>query len=330
MLVLAGCSDRPGDTPDAQGDRVESTVERGPVSMTVSTEPGRITVGERLVLTIDVAADNKVDIQMPTLEKELGSFSVRRSETPPDVPEGERRRFTHRYELDTFASGDVEVPPVTVGFVDRRAAVDGTGESVEGELASEALVVAVDSVLPPDADPTQFRDIKDTVEVPVEASPATKALMGIAVVLGLAVLIAIIALIVRRRRRAEAEEPCVPPHVWAMERLRALQDEQLLERGDLHAFYFRLSDIVRQYIERRFGIMAPQRSTEEFLRETRTSPVLSDEHKQVLAGFLRFADMVKFALHRPSAAEGEKAFAAARRFVEETTSTGDEPLEAAA
>ena len=75
--------------------------------------------------------------------------------------------------------------------------------------------------------------------------------------------------------------------------------------------------------------MAPERTTEEFLREARLHPALSDDHRALLAGFLRAADMVKFAKHRPDVAEGEEAMRAARRLVTETTPT-DTPHEAAA
>jgi hypothetical protein len=47
--------------------------------------------------------------------------------------------------------------------------------------------------------------------------------------------------------------------------------------------------------------------------------VLAQGHKTLLTSFLRAADMVKFALHEPSASESDAALTAARGFVEETT-----------
>ena len=107
--------------------------------------------------------------------------------------------------------------------------------------------------------------------------------------------------------------------------------EGLIEAGEFHPFYVRLSDIVRRYVEERFGLMAPQRSTPEFLREARGSSALSDDHQDLLARFLRAADMVKFALHVPAAADAEGALTAARGFVEDTMpSEPGAPVEAAA
>ncbi|MDY7110088.1 MAG: hypothetical protein SYC29_15765, partial [Planctomycetota bacterium] len=120
------------------------------------------------------------------------------------------------------------------------------------------------------------------------------------------------------------------PHVWAMSQLEALADERLPEQRRFHEFYFRLSDIVRQYIERRFGLRAPERTTEEFLRETRDDPLLSAEQKDLLAGFLRAADMVKFARHEPEAEECEAASIAARGFVDQTAPAAPAQIEPAA
>jgi hypothetical protein len=65
--------------------------------------------------------------------------------------------------------------------------------------------------------------------------------------------------------------------------------------------------------------MAPERTTDEFIREMRDHPVLTDAQQCLLTGFLRAADMVKFALHRPPRDESEEALVTARMFVQETT-----------
>jgi len=65
--------------------------------------------------------------------------------------------------------------------------------------------------------------------------------------------------------------------------------------------------------------MAPERTTEEFLREAQQHYGLVNSHRHLLKEFLTAADMVKFALYRPAVEEGNTASQAARNFVEETT-----------
>ncbi|MHC4769438.1 MAG: hypothetical protein ACYTEI_12095 [Planctomycetota bacterium] len=334
LLALGGCG-QPADPGGSDGGppRVGATTEHGPVSMTVWAEPGEITVGGRVKLTIEVTAPEGIEVRMPQLEDTVGAFAVRAAHTPPDVPEGGRRRFAHTYELDTFAAGDVEIPAVSVRFTDRRPEVDETGQGLEGELAGEPLMIRVGSVLAGTEQPTDFRDIKSPVDVPVDSPLAARWLLWAAVIVVAGAAAAAVAIVMaRRRRRRTAAERNVGPHEWASAQLDALARERLIEESRFHEFYFRLTDIVRQYIERRFSIMAPEQTTDEFLVQARTSPVLSDEHKDVLGGFLRAADMVKFARHQPTADEAGRAFAGARTFVDETApaETGPDAVEEAA
>ncbi len=312
VAAIAGCGDRDGaaERSPAPAPPVESAAERGPVKMSVRAEPGEIAAGQRVRLSVEVAAATGVEVRMPEIGEALGEFAVRSRKTPPDVPDGAVRRFEHVYELDTFATGTQEIPALTARFTDRRAA-----EPIDGEVATGALPIPVRSVLAAEDGPDDYRDIRGAVDVEV---PGRSPRWWVWPAAGIAALAAVALVLAARRRRRGHAEPDVPAHVWALERLADLERQALAQQGLFRKFYFALSDITRQYVERRFGLMAPERTTEEFLREARGSRLLSDEQKALLAGFLRAADMVKFALHEPAVREADDALRAARGFVEQT------------
>jgi hypothetical protein len=310
-------------TPDA----AESVVKADDISMAVRASPKRIQVGDQLNLTIEVVAPSDTAAVLPRVEESLGDFTVLDARTPPDVPEGDRRRWTHRYLLDTFAAGDLEIPPLTVTY-SRSTEDDQAPDEIEPiELSSEPLVIAVTSALAGTEQPTDFRDIKGMVEVSREAKPLWRWITAVIIVVLAAAAAVVSFMLLRRKRGSEAvQAPPLPPHVWARRELDALATDDLLGHRRFHEFYYRLSGIVREYIERRFGIMAPERTTEEFLREMRRHDCLSEGHKSLLASFLRAADMVKFARHEPAIEDGEHAFDAAGSFVDETTPPVDGSL----
>ncbi len=319
VVLSAGCARDDAILTEADETTTQNTAERGPVRFTVAIDRREIVVGDELGLTIEAFAEDFVTVTMPVLDEILGDFEVLERETPPDIPDGDGRRWTHHYVLSTFESGELEIPSLTATFEDHRETDATEGEPIVGDLSTETMPVFVRSMLAADSDPTSYRDIKDTIEVP---KPAL-GYGGWFLILGglfIASLIVFILVILLRRARGDAEgaEPELPPHIWALQRLDELAGEDLLARELVQGFYFRLSGIVREYIERRFALMAPERTTDEFLHDASRSRSLRDGHKDLLSGFLREADMVKFALHRPPQNEGEEAMGAARSFVDET------------
>ena len=76
--------------------------------------------------------------------------------------------------------------------------------------------------------------------------------------------------------------------------LDRLLKKGLPARGKYKDFYVELTMVVRRYVQRKYGIRAPNLTTEEFFAE-----VSKPEHKlnsaEALKQFLESADMVKFA-----------------------------------
>ncbi|HUJ09360.1 MAG TPA: hypothetical protein VL171_04980 [Verrucomicrobiae bacterium] len=173
---------------------------------------------------------------------------------------------------------------------------------------------------------TDIRDIKGLVPVPHDWWWLWLVLAVVA--------IAALALWWWRRRRlmpAAGEAPVpLSPYELARRALRQLREENPV----VEEFYTKLSDIVRHYLENQMGLRAPERTTEEFLHEVSHDHALLAEHKELLGAFLEESDLVKFARFRPGEEDKERAFAAAEKFVEESSagatslSPGQEPVAA--
>mgnify|MGYP001160734911 FL=1 len=112
--------------------------------------------------------------------------------------------------------------------------------------------------------------------------------------------------------------PPLPPHQIALDALAALRQKGWIEALRIEPFYVELSGIVRHYLEDRFGLRAPERTTEEFIRDALASRALSAAHRELVAGFLEQSDLVKFARHAPGQADMRNALDSAERLVRET------------
>ena len=169
-----------------------------------------------------------------------------------------------------------------------------------------------------------IRGLKDMVEIPT-GNEWVWWLLGAGAVL---VVAGIVAWFIRRHlAKCSAElapPPPPPPHVVAWERLqRALE---LIHEAEW--FCIEVSHIIRVYLEERFSLHAPDRTTEEFLLELQSSRRLAGEHKQLLANFLSECDMVKFARAELPEQELRGLHEAASRLVGETQPSLHEEIEA--
>lgn len=139
--------------------------------------------------------------------------------------------------------------------------------------------------------------------------------------LGIAVCAALTWAWFRFRRHQETAElrrtPPVPPYELAITRLSALRSRNLAESGHEKEYYTELVDILRQYLQGRFGIYAMEMTSTQIVKALRSNPetrMTADEMRAVLS----MADFVKFAKVRPLPDDNIRAFSRAQSFVEQT------------
>jgi hypothetical protein len=157
--------------------------------------------------------------------------------------------------------------------------------------------------------PLDLRDIRDPVHIP---DPWRWAWIGAIV----AALIAL-GLYAWMRPRKPAPPPeirVIPPHEKARKAL--LDALELIDEP--RPFCILVSDALRRYLEERFNLRAPERTTEEFLTELKSSSVLTQEQKESLGDFLNRCDLVKFARYEPREPELRGLYDSALRLISET------------
>ena len=122
----------------------------------------------------------------------------------------------------------------------------------------------------------------------------------------------------RRFYGSDTIEQRLKAHEIAYNELKALVDESLIEAGEIKQFYLRLSAIVRRYIENRFGLRAPEQTTEEFLTGLERASEFPAEYKPLLKNFLMHCDLVKFARFEPGTEDIQKSFDSCKAFINGT------------
>lgn len=296
LILLAATSVSAQPTPDAAA----------PVSVQASVDRTQITIGDPIRYTVAVTTSADTEVIIPVLTGNLGDFTISDfGEIPPRRENG--RLITARwYTLTIFDTGDHLVPAPKVSY-----RVPGEGLR---EIEGNEVLVGVTSLLEQDQAATDIRDIKPPEEVPFDWRPYG---IGAAAVVGVGLLGAGLFYWLNRPRR-QRRLPPRPADEVALAALGALRAQRLTEAGRFGEYYVRLSSIVRQYLEERFQLRAPEMTTEEFLSAAANDSRLVPPQRRLMAEFLSQADLVKFARHFPTLVDAENAYQAARRFVEET------------
>jgi hypothetical protein len=156
-------------------------------------------------------------------------------------------------------------------------------------------------------------DIRD-IKPPIEISSGWEWLWWTLGALALFVIASLIWRHIHKRMTQVSIVPPVPAHVRARKKL----EEALALISQPKEFCILVSDTIRFYLEERFNFCAPERTTEEFLRELGETDLLLPEQKESLGKFLESCDLVKFAKYEPRENELRELHGAALKLVEET------------
>ncbi len=117
----------------------------------------------------------------------------------------------------------------------------------------------------------------------------------------------------------QTPEPEAPrsADVLALERLHALEEKKLWQSGAIKQYHTELTDILRTYIEERYGEPALESTTAELMLRLSPYPI-PDTSREQLGAVLRLADLVKFAKAQPLADQHAQVMRQAFAFVEAT------------
>jgi hypothetical protein len=290
---------------------IHKTYERGPVRCDLDLDRSEITIAERLQLSISVTIDEAYEVELPPAGEKLAGFGIVDYRTmPPEWAENNKKKIRRSYVLEPFLSGEYTIPAMTVRFWK-------SGEEKTHSIDTEEIRIQVTSLLPDTLKNMELHDIRPPVSLPRSMA---LWIWASAIGGGLLLVLLLCAYLYQRRRNAlETDaEPYLPPHEIAYAALERLVSKNLIEKGEIKPFYQEISGILRRYIENRFGIHAPEQTTEEFLEGLKSDTRLPSYHQELLKNFLTHCDLVKFAAHQPSTPDIQNTFNSCKLFIEET------------
>ncbi len=306
---------------DAPKDAIAKPVENGPVKVMEKVWPAKPTLGDPIYLRLEIDAQLGAKVDAPFQEagdQRMGRFRVvgftRDSRRNADGGLHEDQIYT----LEAPSSGKHRVPPLRLEMVDSRAGSAQAGKTQE--LLTEEIPLEIAPVKT-EAIGAELHAAAGKLDPDVGGTPwmLIMVIVCAVAVLGSGTLLVLRGMSTRRRVAAQRSA-----YDEAVSKLRTLEDRGAPAAEHADSWFVELSAIVRDYLESRYDIRAPERTTEEFLVEASRATALTTDHRALLSAFLERCDRVKFAGYRPDSEESIASLKAARAFVEDTR-LRDEP-----
>lgn len=262
-------------------------------------------------VTVDQPSDIRLNIATysDTLFKNIEILSGPECDTLK--LDNNRLRIVNRYLVTSFDSGFYEVPPTYAELLTE------TGLKRFYSDYSPLKVMRV-NITPADTT-AQIFDIIDPYKAPVTFGEILPW------ILLAALAVALVWVIIRLMRKFKKVKPGYEPvkvkepaHVIAFRDLEKLKEQKLWQKGEVKLYYSRLTEIIRQYLENRYGVYSLELTTSETLDELLKKGFKKDDTYIKLRNILTGSDLVKFAKYKPDPSENELHFENAWEFVDIT------------
>ncbi|OGU58339.1 MAG: hypothetical protein A2X64_09985 [Ignavibacteria bacterium GWF2_33_9] len=286
-----------------------SFTQRIPVEVNIHLDSSNVLIGDQIHLLIKTNYQKNYSIFYPNLVDSLGHLIIIRKTKIDTLNENDNFTLSQTITLTSFDSGTYEIPPIEVKYKYLNDTVFQS--SFSNSVYAKFFSVDVDTTQP-------IKDIKPPLEVPFSIWDYIWYIIGVFGIVA-AFLGAFYFFYKRKPKLPDVTkyDPKIPPHVQALSDLNKLEQEKLWQSGKVKEYYSILTDILRLYLERRFGFPALELTTGEIMAQI-TSFLTGVDILSNIKYILENADMVKFAKSIPIHDENTKVMILAKDIVEST------------
>ena len=289
------------------------------ITVSASFDTSRIFIGDQINFSVSINQPDGMRLEFPlftdTLVKNIDILSGPRTDSAK-ISSG-RIKITEKYLVTSFDSGTYRVDPVFIELKDARG--------VKRFYSDYSYLKVLRTQAAPSDTSMKIFDIVKPYKAPLTLGEIMPYILA-ALIAGALIWFTIRFLKKFKKEKKISSEPVIkePAHVIAFRELGLLKTENLWQRDETKRYYTRLTEILRQYLENRFGVYSLELTTSETLDTLVRTGFKKDESYSRLKSVLTEADLVKFAKYKPEPAENETSFNNAWEFVSATRL--DEPI----
>lgn len=288
-------------------------------------QPSDILIGEQAIIDIEVISPKGRNVMFPIYLDTLITGVEVLHMLPPDTTMTEVMTIHQQYVVTSFDSTLYHVAYMPVIVDNDTLKTNDFGLKVSAPQLSESTLEYLEKLNKKETDSIDFvqlniSDIKP-IQKPEFVWQDYLDLLYIPLLIALALTIIGLGLyfLLRKKKKGYYFTPKVvlPPHVVALDGLDKLKASKLWQKGLEKEYYTELTDILREYIDQRFNINAPEMISDDIIASVHLATDTRSATDS-LAQILQLADLVKFAKYTPFADENDLSLVNAYLFVNQT------------
>ena len=271
-----------------------------------------ILIGDQIKLNLFLTKSKDAQINFPILPDSLpgGLEIIERYKIDTLSSEGNNVKLRQEILITAFDSGMHVIHPIAFEY---------QHDNIIDTLFSDSIYLMVNT-LPVDTTKQSIYDIKAPLDEPFSLMEIIEYILY-----GLGALLLIILgyFIYNKIRKKEPiikipQKPADPPHIIALRELDSLKEKKLWQNNQIKKYHSDLTEIIRKYIEDRFGIQALEMTSYEIIDAVSREKYIPENLHSELRFMLTLADMVKFAKGQPLPDENDTCMKNAYNFVNNT------------
>lgn len=272
-------------------------------------DSSHIVLGDPIKYSLEITYNKAINVILPVFPDTFRGFVVIDRSRIDSTFTNDMITRKQTITITTFDSGDKFIPSIKINY-------QLTGQKNFNYISTDSFRIVVNYV---PVDTTQaIKPIKAILKAPLSFREILPYLI-LFIILTLIVLA--ISYYIKRLKSNKPlfirVKPVLPPHIIALEKLKNLEDAKLWQKGEIKKFHIDLTDIIREYLESRYNILAIESTTSEIIDQL-TSYVSDQTLINKVSEFLELSDLVKFAKLTPLPDENEKCLKVSYEFVETT------------
>lgn len=307
------------------------------ISVEAKVDSSQYLIGDLIHFSITAEYSSDIKLLKPAVKDSLKNLTILSIDEPIVSEKNGKKLSRFNFTLSKYDSGTVTISSINLFYLTGSDTSDSKLLNLsQSEMLNNPKVGVIQT------NPVVFRvnlikvnlkkdikDVKEPIKIPYSWE---ELLMYILIALLIIGILYYIYYRYKKKKSGAVEEKKIiklPPHITALNELRKLREEGLWQQGLIKEYHSRITEIIRTYFSKRFGLPALEMTTAETLsklRENKETEIILETTEN----FLTNADLVKFAKFIPLKSLNEEMMQQAEEIVNRTkkvetgVSQGDE------